>query len=486
MLKAAVLAIEGLDPILVHEWISSLPNLEKMQGGGITGLLKTPPPAGSPQSWMSLLSGKSPGATGVWDNRPRNAASWDVGWAAGIRTTKRSVRFLFEVLPAAGQRTALVDVPGTWPVPGVPGGYCVGRRPPGCGGSLTRPQDLEDQIPDLLDGHPFESWSGAGEPGSKRVDLQRIQGMDDQRLRLMSWLVDEKKCDFVMAAASGPARLLEAMEEGPERAISELRTYYKWIDGRIGELLDLLDRDTVLLVVSPYGLQPASTVVALNTYLAEAGYLVTRNRPSEPRELREADIEWAKTQCWAAGAPGCLWLNANGRYPDGCVEASEIPRIAADIRGRISSWAEEIGEELTVQSPHTAFNGPCGSRGPDLIVSSPTARVALDDRVGVTPAVSAKGRGGRAAVRTAGYMCLAGSDVPRNGKVEGLSVLSIAPTVLEMLRLRVPCDVEKPSFFKVLRTRIPREPDSGRKETREKGENHEEAAVRSRLEMLGY
>ena len=73
-----------------------------------------------------------------------------------------------------------------------------------------------------------------------------------------------------------------------------------------------------------------------------------------------------------------------------------------------------------------------------------------------------------------GYFCLFGSNIQAKGELKGISVLNVAPSVLDILNLGIPQDMEKPSILKMAGEKgSPSSPDR-------------EKTVRSRLEALGY
>jgi len=50
--------------------------------------------------------------------------------------------------------------------------------------------------------------------------------------------------------------------------------YYRWLDEQIGGVLELLDNDTILLIVSDHGAQRLDGGFAINEWLIREGLLV--------------------------------------------------------------------------------------------------------------------------------------------------------------------------------------------------------------------
>src|SRR5579883_455010 len=121
MSKSPRLIIIGLDcaePSLVFDqWRNDLPNLAGLVQKGSYGLLESSIPAITVPAWSCMMSGRDPGELGVYgfNNRPdRSYQRMRVADARAIRQPR-----LWDMLGAAGWRTVVVGVPGTYPAPEV-------------------------------------------------------------------------------------------------------------------------------------------------------------------------------------------------------------------------------------------------------------------------------------------------------------------------------------------------------------------------------
>lgn len=57
--------------------------------------------------------------------------------------------------------------------------------------------------------------------------------------------------------------------------------YYLWLDEQIGSVLELLDKDTAVLVVSDHGAQHLDSGFVVNEWLADRGLLVLNQYPKK-------------------------------------------------------------------------------------------------------------------------------------------------------------------------------------------------------------
>src|SRR5205823_845079 len=99
---------------------------------------------------------------------------------------------------------------------------------------------------------------------------------------------------------------------------------YCYCDQRLGELVEEAGSDTNILVVSDHGMQRLDGRVYLNRWLIQNGYLSLEERPDGPLPMRSARVNWTRTQAWATGYGGQIYVNVRGREPLGCVPRERV------------------------------------------------------------------------------------------------------------------------------------------------------------------
>ena len=67
--------------------------------------------------------------------------------------------------------------------------------------------------------------------------------------------------------------------------------YYRWLDEQIGGVLELLDNDTIVLVVSDHGAQRLDGGFAINEWLIREGLLVLNEYPDGVDAVRKVERE---------------------------------------------------------------------------------------------------------------------------------------------------------------------------------------------------
>jgi predicted AlkP superfamily phosphohydrolase/phosphomutase len=164
-----------------------------------------------------------------------------------------------------------------------------------------------------------------------------------------------------------------------ERYRGVIQDVYTRMDGLVGRILDGLDEDTVLMVMSDHGFKPFRRGVNLNAWLRDKGYLAVRD-DAESEDMLQA-VDWSRTKAYAVGFGG-LYLNLSGREAHGIVSpGAEEEALKREIAEGLLALQDDSGDgESPVKQVYDrseAYKGPYVNEAPDLIVGfRPGYRVA--------------------------------------------------------------------------------------------------------------
>jgi predicted AlkP superfamily phosphohydrolase/phosphomutase len=502
MRRAVLLGISGLNPDLVKHFLDGLPVLKLMREKGAWGRLEsTLPPASSP-AWTNALSGRNLAALGAWDSRCRKDHAYTLQQTVDSELVASRIRPLYSVVSKLGQRVGAVNLPWTDPVPEIPGGYCVGNR--ASEGAGVWPGDFAGEVGSLVGG----SVKGLSSYDVKRSSLDRksiraeMKKADENRFSLVKHLVQEKLCDLVMAVMDGTKTVshlfLRDADSGhayydaqsSEREV--LGDYYRFIDRQVGEILNILDDDTVLCLISVSSVQRLQGILNLNEWLIQKGYLTLKAYPKTPTTLDEAQVDWQKTKAWAMGEHGQLYINVKGREKQGAVTQAEYASFREKLNRELMEIETDEGKAIPAQVYRTEdiYHGNFIMQGPDLLLHIDEGRWRTEQRVGFgesnvlnTDGVLEEVLEG---VGREGYVSMCGSDFPAVGEVKNISVIDIAPTIIDIMNLRAPYntidyEMEGYSLLQAIA-----DSSLGVKAAPGGEKESEEDKVRSRLEALGY
>jgi predicted AlkP superfamily phosphohydrolase/phosphomutase len=222
--------------------------------------------------------------------------------------------------------------------------------------------------------------------------------------------------------------------------------YYEYLDGEIGELLALLDDDTVVMVVSDHGARHMEGGICINEWLRHEGYLALKEEPEAIIPLEKAEIDWERTKAWGAGGYyGRLFLNVQGREPQGVVPPGEYERVRDEIVHKLTQITDEDGANIgTVAYKPQEVYSECRNVSPDLMIyfgnlswrsvgSMGHGRIhTRENDIGPDDANHAQ----------QGIFIMYDPQRQGMGKVDGLRIMDVAPTVLDAMGLPIPADMQ--------------------------------------------
>jgi predicted AlkP superfamily phosphohydrolase/phosphomutase len=470
MQRVVLVGIEGFDPELAEKWIDDLPNMKKLREKGVWGRINSTNPPSPATAWISSRCGRNPGASGVWDESYREDFTYSEWKKVDSGVIDERVDCLYKILPGIAQRVALVDVPLTWPPVSIQGGFCI-SRPSRWGNreDYIRPETLKDEIKGVVEEY-IPEMPEYGEDVDKLSDGARR--IDAQRCELARYFLNEKHCDYVSVFLPGLYMLFSEIAEDKKTLGETVYLYYQWLDGKIGELSQNIE-SAVLMLFSAYSVRASSGTIHINEWLVSEGYLSLNEYPSRPVSMNELDIDWTRSRIWSFGKYGALYINLEGRESQGCVRQEEIEAVIDEVTDHLGGIQDGNGQNLpikTVLKGEVQF-GPYAEYGPDIFIDVGAINWGTTDMIGSGEITSTGSRS--LSYGDQGYFCCFGPDIPAAGEIKGLSVLNIASTVMDIMGLDIPQEMEKPSLLRLV-DRIKKRPSD------------KEKSIRSRLDMLGY
>ena len=143
---------------------------------------------------------------------------------------------------------------------------------------------------------------------------------------------------------------------------------YERMDDLVGRVMDAVDDDTVLIVLSDHGFCDFSRGLNVNTWLRENGYLHLKE-DMEPGDYF-AGVDWSRTKAYSFGLSG-IYLNREGRESKGIVKPEDAAALRTEIADKLRGTVDqERGERAVreVYDTHIEYSGPYVDNGPDLII----------------------------------------------------------------------------------------------------------------------
>jgi predicted AlkP superfamily phosphohydrolase/phosphomutase len=169
-------------------------------------------------------------------------------------------------------------------------------------------------------------------------------------------------------------------------------------------------------------------------------------RLAESAFLSKRHIDWSKTKAYSQGNFGQIFVNQKGRQPQGCVEPEDVRALLDDLKaGLMAIPHPETGEPLVekVLEREDLYDGPHAHLAPDLTVVLRDWRyrtIGLHDFT--TNKLISPSFGPTGDHRMEGVLIASGAGVRQGATLEPANLLDIAPTVLHLLGVPVPGDMD--------------------------------------------
>jgi predicted AlkP superfamily phosphohydrolase/phosphomutase len=186
-----------------------------------------------------------------------------------------------------------------------------------------------------------------------------------------------------------PAHPANAVHRWDARYARAIEDHYRECDDVIGDVLGVLDEETLLLVLSDHGFTDFRREVHLNAWLRERGLLVLRAGAEPGKDDLLRAVDWGRTQAYALGLAG-IYLNVKGREGQGTVEPHRADQLAETIAGALLQArdpADARAPILRVLRSRDVYRGARSDEAPDLLVCcAPGWRVSTATALGGVPA----------------------------------------------------------------------------------------------------
>ena len=377
--RVMVLGLDCAPPQhIFDEYAGDIPNLTKLRENGLWGPLDSIVPPITVPAWMCMMTSKDPGTLGIYGFRNRKDHTYDglsfaTSWAIKEPT-------VWDLLSDAGKDSIVMSVPPSYPPKKLRGIQIGCFLTPNDDAEYTYPKELKAELKSKVGEYIFDVRNFRTDNTQYIID--ESYRMTEQRFKAADYLLANKPWDFFMMVEMGPDRLNHGIwsyvdpghpRHEPGNPYQEsLRDYYRYLDGKIGDLLAKhANEETTILVVSDHGAKAMVGGVCFNEWLIKEGYLsLASARPSEVTPLDKLDIDWSETKAWGDGGYyGRLFLNVEGREPNGIIPPDRYEDLRDELVAKIESMTDHEGTALGNKAlkPEDIYEKQ-GGVAPDLIV----------------------------------------------------------------------------------------------------------------------
>jgi predicted AlkP superfamily phosphohydrolase/phosphomutase len=460
----------------------ALPNLERLRCNGASGVLESTIPTNSASAWVSFMTGKNPGKHGVYEFQVQP----EPGSPRRITANSRCIpgESIWQILDRHGLTQVTVNVPITYPPTPVKG-VMVSGIPIPSGATIMTPEDLEDdvrrEVGEYIVGTQWRSYINR-----PKQFLDSLTESTRYRAKLMRYLLDRYEPDVATVVFVGPDRLQHCLwhyldadhllydEKLAAAERPAITAYLHELDKAVGEVLEGIDENVPVLVVSDHGFQSSQTQLALNEWLETQGLLHYRKsgvgalmeplrgisnpvfwrlrrwyrgRVSEDvrKHIGKRGIDWSRTKAYAPwGHQEGISINLKGREPEGTVQQDEeYEELRESLKTALLEMRVPGSDRPVVRNimeRESFYNGTYVDLAADLILIA-------EDGIGVAPPPHPRmlwrstgwSSGGH---DLDGILMARWPGIKKGGLVARPQITDIAPTMLYLLGLPIPSDMD--------------------------------------------
>ncbi|MHA1616392.1 MAG: alkaline phosphatase family protein [Candidatus Njordarchaeales archaeon] len=373
--KVLLIGLDAAPPKLVFEkFRKDLPNISKLiQDGAYARMRSTHPPITIP-AWAAMVTGKNPGKLGMYGFRHRKKGAYNDFYIVSSLSVKEPA--IWDIIGEQGLRSVVISVPPGYPPKKINGFWISCFITPGPEKEYTYPPQLKQEIESKFGPFIFDV---VFRTEKRRELIKNLYKMTEQHFDIVEYLMREK-WDFFMFVEIGVDRVQHAFWKFFDKEHhlytpgnefeNVIPDYYKYIDQRIGRILNLIDDETVVIVASDHGAKRMKGAFVINEWLADQGYLEFRKEPEPGTDLAKAEINWDQTIAWGwGGYYARVFINLKGREPHGVVKEEDFEDMREQLINDFKKIRDQNGNEMDnkVYRPQELFPVLNGDP-PDLFV----------------------------------------------------------------------------------------------------------------------
>jgi len=378
MRKLLVIGLDCAVPELLFDtWADELPNLTRLAETGVHGKLRSTTPPITVPAWTAMMTSKDPGMLGFYGFRNRKGYGYDELYFANAKYVK--AKTVWNYLSRNRLRSLVFGVPQTYPPKPLNGMMVSSFLTPDKSVQYTYPAEMQPELEEaaggdyIIDVRDFRTEN-------KDELLSQVYEMTDRRFKAFTHFVRKDEFDFAMLVEMGIDRLQHGfwryfdtshrLYEPGNPYENVIRDYYKHLDGKVGDLVELVGPDTSVMVVSDHGAKTMVGAICINEWLQREGYLTLKEQPTERTRLKMEMIDWTKTKVWGEGGYySRIFLNVEGREPQGQIPAHEYEQFRDELIRKLEAIEDENGNNIGTKAfkPEEIYRD-CKNIPPDLVV----------------------------------------------------------------------------------------------------------------------
>jgi predicted AlkP superfamily phosphohydrolase/phosphomutase len=465
--RLVVLGLDGaewdvLDPLIAE---GTLPNFSRMKEEGSHARLLSTIPITTATAWRSIFTGVNPGKHGVFD-----FFRFDGDGIKLTYSTDNKVPYFWELMEE--KRFIAVNIPCTYPPKEMPNTLLVtGMGTPSTKNRFTNSPELSEELLRVVPDLEFSSVAGQLAVGSLPIPKDKLKESLLKNLertkKLHLHMLESKEWDaaFIVFSETDWAQhfFMSDFVRLEKKSDSPIAQVYMEIDAFLGHLME---KGYDIMIVSDHGFREITRTLYINTFLREKGLIRLKEEPLRKRFFRKLGIYREDAMARFPFEAFRFMKPISVSYKLGSILPGRRPKVTdIDHKNSIAFLLSQSGGGVFVKSPEDVerlakllegledggrkairavlrkqdiYSGDELETAPDLLVL-PHDGILITDKLDanvfqdIDPSKEKSGTH-----RIFGVFMSHGSNLHGKGRLDDLSVVDIASTVLPYFSYRNP------------------------------------------------
>jgi len=232
-----------------------------------------------------------------------------------------------------------------------------------------------------------------------------------------------------------------------------IRDLYVEADRIFGNVLNRIDNETLMMIVSDHGFTSFRWGVNLNTILLKHGFISLKD-PAKQGELELfQNVDWRRTKAYNLGI-NAIYINLKGREKYGAVKPKNYHKVREEVIEMLSKYQDSRNGRLPVKEAsrrEDVYKGPYLGMAPDVVVGFDKGyRASWDTILGKFPKEEVVDNNSPWSGDHAIYFDLVPGVLLVNRPIskENPKLLDVAATLLNYFDVSTPSEMDGSSFLR--------------------------------------
>jgi len=496
--RVLVIGLDGATFDLIEAWREQLPTLNSLLENGVSGELRSTVMPLSPAAWTSFATGKNPGKHGIFDfshpdknHDPTPNSSRD-----------RKCEAIWNILSRHGKKVCVINVPGTYPPEHVNGFMVSGFPTPEEKGDFTHPSSLLKDLRSEIKRFRLQLTVPCA-TGNEHAYFEEQMILTNNVTEATLYLMNKLDWDLLITVYKSTDDVSHLFwrymdKEHPFYDAAQARRFgdrifriYKEVDKSIGMLLEEIDDNTVVILMSDHGFGPVYYGVCINNWLLDQEMLKLKTnawtrikfwmfkhgihlgrayglakamrltgfafKRAYKRDsmifkilgnlfLSQSDVDWSRTRAYSIGNIGQIYVNLQERGSEGTVTRKEYDELVRCIIEGLREVKDPKTEKVIFDRVFTRneiFYGPFINEAPDIVFFDSEMKYLCtrffefgeNKLIADHPVYSGYHK-------QKGIFVATGNGIKREARIPDARIIDLAPTIMHIFGLPIPRDMD--------------------------------------------